>query len=352
MALIGIAADKGSPGVTTSALALAAVWPRPVLLAECDPAGGDLGYWLPAAEGGRLDPHRGLLSMAVATRRGAQPHQVWEHTQKLRGGLDVLTGVTTAEQGAGLEPLWGSVGLTLSRLPQADVIADCGRIGLDGPQYDLLAHASAIVLITRESLGEMVRLRERISALTAGLATRGQAGIPVGVVVIAGHKRFHSALAEVAEALGSAAVIGGLAYEPASAGYLHGEWGGKLDRSLLVRTARAIASQLSGGLPTVPAAAPAPESLPARPAPPQAAAPQAVAARVVPSQVAPASGTRSGRAAPAARHRANGALRASAAPPAGTPTGAHPRVAEDSPTQPPAESRLGDFPQPTSPGGV
>ena len=49
MALIAVAADKGAPGVTTTALALAAVWPRPVLLAECDPAGGDLVYRFPAA---------------------------------------------------------------------------------------------------------------------------------------------------------------------------------------------------------------------------------------------------------------------------------------------------------------
>ena len=42
MALIAIAADKGAPGVTTACLALSLVWPRPVLLAECDPAGGDV----------------------------------------------------------------------------------------------------------------------------------------------------------------------------------------------------------------------------------------------------------------------------------------------------------------------
>src|SRR5262245_25103143 len=96
MALIAVAADKGSPGVTTSSVALAAVWPRPVLLAECDPAGGDLIYRLPAASGGQLDVRRGLLSLAVAARRGLQPQQVWEHTQKLHGGLDVLAGVTSA----------------------------------------------------------------------------------------------------------------------------------------------------------------------------------------------------------------------------------------------------------------
>ena len=110
----------------------------------------------------------GLLSLAVAARRDLQPAQLWTHAQKLRGGLDVLLGVTTAEQGAGLEPLWGPVGSLLAGLPQADVIADCGRLGADGPYYDLLAHAAAVVLITRPSLGEVVRLRDRAAAVAAG----------------------------------------------------------------------------------------------------------------------------------------------------------------------------------------
>src|SRR5216683_7757097 len=167
MALIAIASDKGAPGVTTAALALAAVWPRPVLLAECDPAGGDLVYRLPAADGGRLDPRRGVLSLAVAARRGMQSNQVWDQTQKLHGGLDVLTGVTNAEQGAGLNLLWGPVGKMLAGLSHADVIADCGRIGVDGPHYDLLAEATLVVLITRPVLGEIIRLRDRVAAVAA-----------------------------------------------------------------------------------------------------------------------------------------------------------------------------------------
>src|ERR1700722_258297 len=102
MALIVIAADKGAPGVTTTALALAAVWPRPVLLAEWGPSGGAFVYRFPPAQGNSPAPRRGLLPLAVAARRGLQPGQLWEHTQKMAGGLDVLTGVTNAEQGAGL----------------------------------------------------------------------------------------------------------------------------------------------------------------------------------------------------------------------------------------------------------
>src|SRR6266516_6822320 len=232
MALVAIASDKGAPGVTTASVVLAAVWPRPVLLAECDPAGGDLAYRFPAADGGRLDPGRGLLSLAVAARRGLRPEQVWEHTQTLRGGLAVLAGVSTAEQGAGLDPLWGPAGAVLAQLPQGDVIADCGRVGVDGPPHDLLAQAAAIVLLTRDDLGEVVRLRERVPALAAALDRRDRMSTTIGVVVIAGHKRFHAALAEVGEALGHGKglvnVAGGLAYDPRAARQLRGEWGDRL----------------------------------------------------------------------------------------------------------------------------
>jgi hypothetical protein len=255
MALVAVASDKGAPGVTTASVVLAAVWPRPVLLAECDPAGGDLRYRFPAADGGRLDPGRGLLSLAVAARRGLRPGQVWEHTQALRGGLAVLVGVSTAEQGAGLDPLWGPVGAALAQLPQADVIADCGRVGVDGPPHDLLAQAAAIVLLTRDDLGEVVRLRERVPALAAALDRRDRISSTIGVVVIADHKRFHAALAEVGEALGRGkgliSVAGGLVHDPRAARQLRGEWGGRLDKSLLARTARDVAGHLAGLLPAL-----------------------------------------------------------------------------------------------------
>jgi hypothetical protein len=248
MALIAVAADKGAPGVTTACLALTLAWPGAVLLAECDPAGGDLVYRLPSARGGQLDPGRGLLSLAVAARRGLSPSQVTEHAQRLRGGLDVLVGVVTAEQGTGLEPLWGPVGAALAGMPDCDVIADCGRIGADGPHYDLLAHASSVLLVTRASLEEVVRLRERVASVTSALVLRHRPGIPVSVVVVADHRRFHAALTETGRALGpggAARVVGGLAYEPNSAETLGGEQSGRLGRSLLLRTARDLARRLA-----------------------------------------------------------------------------------------------------------
>ena len=260
MALIAVAADKGAPGVTTTATALAAVWPRPVVLAECDPAGGDIVYRLPGAHGGRLDPRRGLLSLAVAARHGLTPAQVWEHTQRLRGGLDVLAGVTNAEQGSGIDPLWGPVGDLLATLPRADVIADCGRLGPDSPYYELLAQAAIVVLVIRPSLGEVLRLRDRVAAVALAVGRRGARDARIGVLVVADRRGFRRALAEVSQAVGGAnspvGLLGGIAYEPKSAQRLRGEWGGRLDRSLLIRTARDVAAQLadiglaSAGLPS------------------------------------------------------------------------------------------------------
>jgi hypothetical protein len=279
MALVAIAADKGSPGVTTAAIALATVWPRGVLLAECDPAGGDLAYRLPAARGGRLDGQRGLLSLAVAARRGLSADQVWEHTQQLHGGLPVLTGVTTAEQGAGLDALWGRVGSVLSELPETDVIADCGRLGVDGPFYDLLAQAASVILVMRATLGEVVRLRERVAAVAACGKKRNSTGPLVGVVAVVGQRDFSGTLTELGRALDqgkTAKLLGGIAYEPRSAAALGGQAGGYPGKSLLMRSARDIAVRLVAQLPAAEpgVAEPDPVAIPDRTRAAQIAAPQ------------------------------------------------------------------------------
>lgn len=252
MALIVIAADKGAPGVTTTALALAAVWPRPVLLAECDPSGGDLIYRFPAADGSALDPRRGLMTLAVAARRGLQPRQLWEHTQKLSGGLDVLTGVINAEQGASLGALWGPLGDLFAALPGGDVIADCGRLGADGRPYDLLTSASAVLLVTRPNPGDVIRLRDRAAAVAAAASARGRRGLTPAVVVIAEQRTLRATADDVGRALAQgnvpATVVGGIAADDKGAELMLGQWAGKLDKTMLIRTARETAQQLAASL--------------------------------------------------------------------------------------------------------
>jgi hypothetical protein len=300
MALIVIAADKGAPGVTTTALALAAVWPRPVLLAECDPSGGDLVYRFPAAHGGSLDPRRGLVTLAVAARRGLQPGQLWEHTQKMAGGLDVLTGVVNAEQGAGLGTLWGPLGGLFTAMSGGDVIADCGRLGADGPQYDLVAQAAVVLLVTRPNAGDVIRLRDRAAAVSAAASTRGRRGFTSAVAVIADQRNLRATAAEVSQALAQgdvpAGLVGGIADDPKGAELLGGAWGGRLDKTLLIRTARETAQRLAASLPAArddagpqPASPqPAPPQPPSpQPAPPQAAQPPYPPAQPYPQQQYP-----------------------------------------------------------------
>ncbi|WP_233525877.1 hypothetical protein [Actinomadura spongiicola] len=282
MALIALAADKGAPGVTTAAVALGAVWPRPVLVAECDQAGGDLVYRLPAetgddADGGVLNPSRGLLSLAATARRGLRPDQIAEHCQRLVGGLDVLVGLTNAEQAQAMTWLWRPLGRAFAGLAPVDVIADCGRLGPDSPLTDLMREADLVVLLTRATLEQVAHLRERVAALASDL--RG--GPPVGVLVLADPRDFRGSIAEVARILAGArrrqdpdaareppapdvTVLGGLALDPKGAELLSGRWGGRLDRSLLIRSAREVAGDLVGRLPS--AGAPAPPPPPSGPA--------------------------------------------------------------------------------------
>lgn len=269
MALIALAADKGAPGVTTAAVALGAVWPRPVLVAECDQGGGDLVYRLPAQDGegaeAMLNPSRGLLSLAATARRGLRPDQIAEHCQRLVGGLDVLVGITNAEQAQAMTWLWGPLGRAFAGLAPVDVLADCGRLGADTPLTELMREADLVVLLTRATLEQVAHLRERVAALTEGL--RG--GPPVGVLVLADPRDFRGSIAAVDRILAGAArnrggdpnaqpgppppavtVLGGLALDPKGAELLSGRWGGRLDRSLLIRSAREVAGDLLGRLPS------------------------------------------------------------------------------------------------------
>ncbi|MEW2450684.1 hypothetical protein AB0896_24525 [Streptomyces parvulus] len=258
MALIALAADKGSPGVTTAAVALAAVWPRRVLLAETDPAGGDLVYRSAAAHGGPLNPNTGMLSIAATARRGLVPDQLWDHVQPLSGGLEVLVGLGISEQAAGLAGLWPTLGRAFASLADspnaaADVIADCGRISGDSPATELFQHAALVLLVSRTEPEAIARVRDRAAALSNKLhgGPRGaaNAGMPlIGVVLVADTNNAAKLSGQVNDMLvhaqTGARVVGTIADDPAGADQLAGRRRGRLEKSLLIRSARKVTSDL------------------------------------------------------------------------------------------------------------
>jgi hypothetical protein len=148
----------------------------------------------------------------------------------------VLVGITHGEQAAGLTWMWGPLGRSLAAMPNADVIADCGRLGSHPQLGDLLAEADQVVLLTRATLDHVAHLRERLSITKAH-----------GVVVIADPRSYRSSIDDVRRIVGPyVSFVYGLAHDVKGAELLRGQWGGRLDRSLLVRTARDLAGRLVG----------------------------------------------------------------------------------------------------------
>lgn len=131
--LVAMLSARGSPGVTTAALAMTLGWSRPVVLAECDPAGGTIqaGYLA-----GALPAERGIGELAVALLRGDELSGSWwgqlidlhpPHRRRL-----LLPGITDPVQAGALGPVWDRLAdwFTSPAYTQLgfDLIADCGRL--------------------------------------------------------------------------------------------------------------------------------------------------------------------------------------------------------------------------------
>lgn len=256
--LIAVAADKGAPGVTTTCLALALCWPVPVLLAECDPAGADLP-WRLAGEGGHpLSQGTGLVSLAASGRGLAGGHrQVWDHVQRLDGGLPVLVGPTGPEQAEALGGVWATIASLLAGLGETDVIADCGRlVSGTSPAAAVLRQADLVLLVTRPTVGGVAHLRHGVGVAAqvvndAGGQVSGLDRVAVLVVddpTTAGSRK--ASLRQVDEVLRHAPglkdvpVLGVLPHDPRAAAALAGAGGeGRgVDRSALLRAAHAVAT--------------------------------------------------------------------------------------------------------------
>jgi hypothetical protein len=265
--LVVLAAGKGAPGVSTAAVALAAVWPRPAVLTEADPAGGDLVFRLAGANGHPLAQDRGLLSLATAIRSGPGL-AVSEHVQSAAGGLPVLIGPASPVQAAGIAASWPALAAALAGTSDADVLVDCGP---DTP-LPVLTRADLVLLLVRPSLAGVAHLRATLGWLLPRLEQTPPAADRLGVVVRADPRQGESAVREVREVLAgsahSVAVLGSLAEDPAGAAGLAGQWTRALDRAPLVASARALAGALDRRLaagperpvPTAAAFAPAPPS--------------------------------------------------------------------------------------------
>src|SRR5918997_262609 len=218
VAYIAFASAKGSPGVTTTVAALAASWPaeRGLLVAEVDPAGGDLVVRLDLA----TEP--GLVSLAAAGRR--EPDAV-------RRAL--VAPVSADQASASLSALRGGLARVLDQVG-LDVIVDCGRLDPSSPAFDLANRGALLVMVARPVVAEVHHLSSRL----AGLGSRAVSLLMVG-------DRPYS-VSEVGAAVG-ASPLGTLPVDVRAAGVLtegHPNAARLLRRAPLLRDARALAEGL------------------------------------------------------------------------------------------------------------
>ena len=179
MSVITLTSIKGSPGVTTLATAIGAVWPadRKVLLVEADPCGGDLAPRYDATVTG------GLASLFAAARRSLAPEAIWEHVQRLPGGLPVLFGLTGGHQAQAVEQAWPAVARALAGL-DADVVIDAGRLlpTFGGGIRDIIEATDTLVVVAEPTLEGVVHLRDALPGLAAELRSRRLLVVPTGAV--------------------------------------------------------------------------------------------------------------------------------------------------------------------------
>ncbi len=259
MTVLALTSAKGAPGVSVAALAMTLLWPRPALLAECDPAGGSsvlAGYLR-----GEVEHTRGLLPLLLALRHDTLEQALWAQTVLLTGDPRaasaeagagerwLLPGLSDAAQAPSTTALWGPLGSLLTGLDRTgtDVIIDAGRLGAAYAPTVLLRQADLVLLVMGTNLPAVAAVKARLDLLRGDLSMTGAAGHLDGQLtnlglLLVGDGRPYTAR-EIAGACG-VPVVAALAWDPASAEVLAAGAtpGRRFDSSALVRSTRAAIS--------------------------------------------------------------------------------------------------------------
>ena len=236
MSLVGVVGD----GCTTTALGIAAAWPRPepCMVAELDPAGGCLSAWLDL-------PRSPGLAEVVASAAPGSWLSIESAVQRAASGVDVLLAPARAvEAVAVVHAATAFVLPVLAAINSPVVVADGGRLrGLLSP---LAMRSSIVVIAHRQSSGSAAAATvglERVAELTSLLAVRS---IPV-IVALIGDRPYNAT--DVSEFVGANTVVS-LAVDPWAAAVLAGRAGSaiRLRRSSLMRSFAELAAVTSAAL--------------------------------------------------------------------------------------------------------
>ena len=173
MSLIVLVSPGGSPGVTTTGLALAMAWPRKAVLAECDPAGGAVlaGLWRgqpPACAGSAGLVRYALLAQHDARLAAAElcAESVPLSARPCRQFVLPAPAGPLAEWQ--IAAAWPALAAAFAAAP-ADVIADAGRLDGQTALAPLLAAADMVLMICHPTIRQAAAALPRLATL-AGIA--------------------------------------------------------------------------------------------------------------------------------------------------------------------------------------
>lgn len=250
--LIATVSSKGSPGASITALALALTWPRPVILVELDPRGGDVlfGY----GRGQNVGPV-GLLRLQVATRTAKPvPSLLWNEVVELPtvsggDGRWWMPGLADPQQANSLN--WAVIGRALRAVDgDVDVIADCGSATGDRERLPRAVWAAAdlVALAVRPTLNGVHIARGAAGLLRTDLMAGGLGADRLASFVV--DARHGYPVREVAKEMADYAPMldRKVPYDPAAADVLTGsqDQTRRFLRSPLMRAAAALADEIGG----------------------------------------------------------------------------------------------------------
>jgi hypothetical protein len=242
VAIVGFASIAGSPGVTTSAVATALLWPRPAVFIEADTS--NISAVLPGLLRGRLDYSRSLSQAMLLHTRGdltadafldptlplsvpihELPKDPYLPHPSVRDGhrLWVVAGFDNLDAADGTSSLWSALTAVGSELDElgTDMVVDFGRLNRVEPRQALLEACDRLVLVARANLPDLFRSIGRISELRARLAPLGRDS-HLGLLLIASPTR-HGTEAQDFEKRVGVEVISILPFSPrGAAGYSAG----------------------------------------------------------------------------------------------------------------------------------
>ncbi|MGD9702819.1 MAG: hypothetical protein AB7L17_11030 [Ilumatobacteraceae bacterium] len=231
--IVTLGSVRGSPGVTSWCLLLAAAWPeelgRERVVLEADVDGGVLG----ARYGIGVEP--GAVSLIASLRHAGDEVPVGEHGREAAPGLWLVPGPESSEQAGSV---WsGTAAQVAARLAQDDRVwlLDCGRLSPSKSTIQLAEWSNLALVVCRAGPEDLVQVPRRVAAIQQHAATAG--------VLVIGKPPYDKH--ELAEFFGTASVWSVAESDDLARMAGHALAPGRARRSWLWRSAVEIAAEIA-----------------------------------------------------------------------------------------------------------